>query len=817
MASSNFNFPGVFPSITDLSQVVTANSTTSCAYVGEAEFGPINKPTLVTNLRGYTDTFGKLSPTYGYMGYSLAVAADSINQHYVVRVVDEETARYAAAKVFVNGVENPEALKEGFTHQEILAAQEDSGALFLHTDDQGVTTTDTKSAFIVTAANPNNKQYKVLVEDSTINENKNFRSVSVDSNITTGDVYVTVPETGIFEKDDSITISAAEDTAFNGRFKVKEIAKSYEMSVSVQVAGSGYAKNDKVMLTGLTLSDGTPVYATVTAVNPQKGVIGLVLDKAVDLKEQAAGQYKTSKVSGEGDDKLEVMLSSTSSENVVIYVVDTEVATKVFLGSVAAGGQGGNYVVGEQVSLNGITLSNGSPLYAIVKKVEGENNHVTEIELVTTEDTKTIEGGEYATTSVTGNGVGLKIKLDVALDTPSSVRIQKYPSADETTFSIKVYETVGKVTTLIERYNYLTLFDNKDNYGNSTFVEDVINGRSKTIQVFANPNVKTEENPYPVPSASFTIVDGQQVEGIIPLEFGTSGDSVMKKNPSKLNSGWELFNDRSQTYVTLLMNSGYISDSYQNAMLATAEKRRDCFCLFDAPMTSTAADQVLDWRKNEQGFNTYRGAVFSPWVKTFDSVQGKNNFLMAPTAYIAKIIGASGYPWIAAAGPNRGGLASSVVTPTGLTNYYDETIGGTLYSNQINCIIKDTTGYANWGQKTLQQKPSALDRINVARTVIYIETTLRDAARYHLFENNTPFERMQVTLQFNQFLDTVLNADGIQRYQVVCDGSNNTPYVIAQNQLIIDIYLWPTYTTEFIALNTVVMGPDAEITITTNS
>ena len=55
------NFPGVYPTITDLSQVVTANSVTSCAYVGEAEFGPINTPTLITNKKGYVDRFGEIT------------------------------------------------------------------------------------------------------------------------------------------------------------------------------------------------------------------------------------------------------------------------------------------------------------------------------------------------------------------------------------------------------------------------------------------------------------------------------------------------------------------------------------------------------------------------------------------------------------------------------------------------------------------------------------------------------------------------------------------------------------------------------------
>jgi phage tail sheath protein FI len=265
------------------------------------------------------------------------------------------------------------------------------------------------------------------------------------------------------------------------------------------------------------------------------------------------------------------------------------------------------------------------------------------------------------------------------------------------------------------------------------------------------------------------------------------------------------------------MGSGYTSLAYQSKMLEIAEARRDCFCLFDTPKDKVSAENIIDWRKNDQGFTSYRGALSTPWVKTYDSIQGKSGFLMAPSAFLAKIIGTS-EPWVAPAGLNRGMITSSVTSPVGLTAYFDETEGGNLYSNQLNCIIKNPgAGYVNWGQKTLQQKSSALDRINVARTVIFIETTLRDAARYQLFENNTAFLRTQITLQFSQFLDRVLAAGGLQKYQVICDDSNNTPYVIANNQLVIDIYLWPTYTAEYIILNTTVMGPDAQVSVSTSN
>ena len=266
------------------------------------------------------------------------------------------------------------------------------------------------------------------------------------------------------------------------------------------------------------------------------------------------------------------------------------------------------------------------------------------------------------------------------------------------------------------------------------------------------------------------------------------------------------------------MNSGYVTSgnvSYQAKMLEIAEARRDCFCLFDVPMDKTEYEDAIDWRKNIQGFNSYRGAVCSPWVKTYDAVAGRANFLMCPSAYMAKIMGAYD-PWMAPAGLNRGMLTSSTVSPTGLTQYYNNVQGGNLYTdNQINCYIKNPgSGYVIWGQRTLQAKPSALDRINVARTVIYIETILRDAARWHLFENNTAYERMKLNLEFAAFLDTVLASDGIQRYQVICDESNNTPQVIANNQMVVDVYLWPTYCAEVIKISTSVMGADVTVSIT---
>ena len=249
---------------------------------------------------------------------------------------------------------------------------------------------------------------------------------------------------------------------------------------------------------------------------------------------------------------------------------------------------------------------------------------------------------------------------------------------------------------------------------------------------------------------------------------------------------------------------------YERRSCASTYCRRfslSTFCLFDAPSTTIDAESLIDWRKNTQGFTSYRGALFAPWVKTYDSVQGRAGFMMCPSAYVAKIMGAYD-TWIAPAGLNRGGITNSIVSPTGLATYYDDTTGGVLYTdNQINCLIKTSgAGYYVWGQRTCQAKPSSLDRINVARTIIYIETILRDAARWHVFENNTAYERNQITLQFNAFLDKILTAGGIQKYEVICDNSNNPQEVIENHQLYVTVKIWPTFSQEVIILTSELMS-----------
>ena len=662
-----YKFPGIYPSIRDLSGVVADNVSTVCAYVGEAEYGPVLKPTLLTSLQDYTDKFGAVSSKYGYAGYSLAVAAETISAHQFVRVVPvgspddadrTNNAKWGAAKLLLNTSTAAQPESDGYFYEEVTAAQtsRDGGnpsGLFNAGDESGAED-DKDSAFMVMANDPNNRKFYVSVADSTINENKGY--------------------------------SCLEGTGTESE------------------SGSGESGSTLIKL----VVDDTMIKDATDAVTLEAG------EKIV--------------VTRMGDDKLngifEVLAVSTENANATI-----------------------TYRIPEAVS-----------------------------------------------------------EVDY-----SKARVARYPADNETTFSLTISEKVGSVYQVLETYEYCTLYPAQDSYGNSMYLEDVVNGTSHYIQVFVN-DIPTKDDPE-------LIMIPKNVDRV-PLMGNQSG--TFESGEAKytaLNNAWELFRDRSQIDVSILMNCGYVlkgNVSYQAKMLEIAEARRDCFCLFDVPMDQTEYEDAIDWRKNIQGFNSYRGAVCSPWVKTYDAIQGRANFVMCPSAYMAKVMGAYD-PWLAPAGLNRAILSSSAVSPTGLTQYYNSTEGGNLYAdNQINCYIKNPgSGYVIWGQRTLQAKPSALDRINVARTVIYIETVLRDAARWHLFENNTPYERMKINLEFSAFLDTVLSSEGIDRYRVVCDESNNTPQVIANNQLVIDIYLWPVYCAEVIRLQTTIMVAGAEVSVTT--
>jgi phage tail sheath protein FI len=210
--------------------------------------------------------------------------------------------------------------------------------------------------------------------------------------------------------------------------------------------------------------------------------------------------------------------------------------------------------------------------------------------------------------------------------------------------------------------------------------------------------------------------------------------------------------------------------------------------------------------------DTSYAATYWPWVRIVDPGTGKQVFVPASTlipgvyAYNDKVSA----PWFAPAGINRGGLSSVIAAKSKLSQAdRDE-----LYSNNINPIATfPRTGVSVFGQKTLQKGASALDRINVRRLMIELKAYIAQIADTLVFEQNTITTRNNFLSRVNPYLTTIQQKQGLYAFKVIMDETNNTPDVVDRNQLIGQIYVQPSRTAEFIALDFILQPTGASFPV----
>lgn len=241
------------------------------------------------------------------------------------------------------------------------------------------------------------------------------------------------------------------------------------------------------------------------------------------------------------------------------------------------------------------------------------------------------------------------------------------------------------------------------------------------------------------------------------------------------------------------------------------------FIVGDTPARLTdSATALLSWASNENlanedndigavSFDEYLG-MFYPWG--FSSDNFGNNIVVPPSHMMLRTITLNdqvAYPWFAPAGVRRGGItnATSVGYITGEGEFRSVALNtgqrDTLYEQKINPITFLTgTGLVNYGQKTRSRGTSALDRINVARLVIYMRRQLTQLAKPYIFEPNDKITRDQVKAAVESLMLELVGLRALYDYLVVCDESNNTPSRIDRNELWIDIAIEPVKAVEFI-------------------
>lgn len=252
--------------------------------------------------------------------------------------------------------------------------------------------------------------------------------------------------------------------------------------------------------------------------------------------------------------------------------------------------------------------------------------------------------------------------------------------------------------------------------------------------------------------------------------------------------------------INLLVCPGLIY-SLHPAIVSYAEQvaqdRGDTFFIFEATGLEATAqatvDAIQDWDSNY-------AATYYPWVKIVDANTTKPLWV-PPSVVMPGVLAYNdkvGEQWFAPAGLNRGTLPNVVDAYSRLSR----TEIDTLYDGRVNPIATlPGQGITVWGQKTLQAKPSALDRINVRRLLIALKKFIASATQYLVFEQNTSATRNRFLNIVNPYMESVQQRSGVYAFKVVMDDTNNTPDLIDRNIMYGQIYLQPTRTAEFIIID----------------
>jgi hypothetical protein len=233
-----------------------------------------------------------------------------------------------------------------------------------------------------------------------------------------------------------------------------------------------------------------------------------------------------------------------------------------------------------------------------------------------------------------------------------------------------------------------------------------------------------------------------------------------------------------------------------DALISLAENRGDCIAVVDLVGYESTLSQVTD---EAAVLNSSYAASYWPWLQT-KSATGKNEWIPASVVIpgVYTFTDAASAPWFAPAGLVRGGIPGVIQAQRRLTKGERDT----LYSGKVNPIASfPGTGISVFGQKTLQTKASALDRVNVRRLLIELKKFIGDQAKNLVFEQNTIATRNKFLATVNPYLESVVQRQGLYAYRVVMDESNNSADVVDRNQLIGQIYIQPAKTIEFVVLD----------------
>lgn len=757
---SNTISPSVRITEKDLSFIAQPTNFNRGAMVGFASKGPINIPTLVTSVRQLNTIFGFPHPEASdpYMIYAAQQYLNVANQLYVVRVADEspvsdERAESAFVEVpSAGGVINIESNTAGnytFT--------KDS---FFRFKVNGVLSAKT---LVVPAA-----EYTASELASELNDqlDTNLDGIIFYVKVSGSDSYIAVKTVYAHGPNSSLELVSVQDAIYGPN----------------SVSGFGTSMTPAV-IQGTTA--GTYDFSGVS--NPK---LLVVVDGTDNVSVDNVVQEIDLTVPGS------LNAAALTAQNVVDLIND-EVA------DLPGGFEAGVVIVGGATFVRLKTKHSGRDARLRVKP-DSTVDYILGLTTSTAEGTspEAVLGSEYAAGIVYGTENTNFAESTFVIKADS-------PGIEGNRTQVKIINDISNNTFVMEVYNNGVQVESWGGLTKDPTSRLYVGSYLASVSDYVRVEDITETTSPPLNSVSFSPLDG-----VYTLSGGADGipsdpdeqDELIIGNPIGY-TGLYAISEPEQIDIDLLAVPGHSSTSVVTAMLNICQNvRMDCIAIVDPPFGLTVRE-ITQWQNGVHPLNLTRfdsdfGALYWPWVRIRDNFN-RIDVWAPPSGSVMATYASSdavAAPWYAPAGLTRGIVAN-------INDVYQRPTleeRDLMYGNRnaINPIVQfvDTDGFVIFGQKTLQRRPTALDRVNVRRLMLVVEKRIRAASRALLFEPNDSLFREKFVDIATDILREVQVGRGITDFRIQADEQLNTPDVIDRNEFRARIGIQPTRAAEFIFL-----------------
>jgi len=804
--------PGVTVREWDLTQIIPQVATAGAAIVGAFEWGPLEKFSYVSDEEALVRQYGR--PTDENFGYWFCAKnfLDYSRNLKVVRVVGEgaqnaydSTATPASPVVIknINDWQDNHSIPSGNDWGQFAGRYPSvvANGIEIHMADE-----DTFSA---------------------------VWSVKVTNG---GTGYTTADDVGR-----SVIFTAPFDggTTAEGTIKTVDDVTGQVTEIEITTNGYGYRNPPEVTIPAPATSQGTQATADMTVANEivdsfaitdggsgYDGTESITIDAPSKTNSTAAVTVTTDGDAidsitlvdgGYGYDGTEAITISGAGTGATAQI-DTVVDGVITAVSITNGGTGYTGSPTATVDVPNNTVTNALATLAITNGVvtninitnagygyDGTEGFTIDPPIITQEETAEAEAS-------------LWMYYDQFLTIPKTTEYVRKKNGTNDGLHIVVVDGTGQVTgdkgRILERYAFCSkaqdaVYDD----GTSSFYPYVLRDRSKYVW-FGNYPQGMESGP----GAWGNLAQDRDFESLtepvaVTLANGASGN-IPSNN--ELIPGWELFNNVEEIDISLLI-TGPADRVLQDFVIQNvAEFRKDCVAFISPEALNSGGvgvgvihnkDRELDAlmrQRNVLPSSSY-GVFDCNWKYQFDTYNDTFRWV-ACNGDIAGLCARTDEtrdPWWSPAGYNRGHIKNCVK----LAWNPNRTARDEMYPNSINPVVSMFgEGTLLYGDRTMLTQPSAFDRINVRRLFIVLEKAIAKAAKYLLFEFNDTFTRLRFVQMVEPYLRDVQGRRGIYDFKVVCDETNNTPFVIDNNAFVGDIYIKPARSINFITLNFVATG-----------